>query len=157
MVDRSKTSSTTGTSFQRAGIACQSCRLRKVKASHPSLHCSDSLQTLTASLLCSAMRSQSRLIKRVVHVDERGRNVCWTLYQTEEGLLSMDKCTIAEANLITMRRSVNREYVDKLQQRIKNLEQLNQSNQSNQSNQNGTAHPVDASVIPDNLRYVGCE
>jgi len=78
----------------------------------------------------------------------------------------MHKCTIAEADLITRRRSVNREYVDKLQQRIKNLEELNQKHQNNQitanrsacsPKENGTAHPVDASVIPDNPRYVGCE
>ncbi|KAL5324734.1 hypothetical protein ACEPPN_009282 [Leptodophora sp. 'Broadleaf-Isolate-01'] len=55
---------------------------------------------------------------------------------------------------------MNREYVNKLQQRIKNLEELNQNNQGNQRtangsarrpSENGTRHPVDPSVTPEDL------
>jgi hypothetical protein len=74
MVDRPRTSSSTGT-FHRASIACQTCRLRKVKASRPAL----APPRPTSPLLMissSAMRNSFHPMKGVAHVGELGRNAC---------------------------------------------------------------------------------
>jgi hypothetical protein len=102
-------------------------------------------------------------MKRVVHVGELGRNACWTPYQTGEGLLLMDKHIFTVVHLTTMCRSVNRKYVDKLQQRIKSLEALNQGKERTvegspwRPNKSNVVPPVNESMIPYDTKYVTCE
>lgn len=72
----------------------------------------------------------------------------------------MSRSVIAVSDLLVRTRSVNRKYVDVLQQRIENLEALNQRNhildngsagKSNESGVGNSANPSDTSY---NVRYV---
>jgi hypothetical protein len=85
MADRQRTSSTAGTTSQRAAIACQSCRARKVKVCRHAFLTAVLSRKMLKGFLISATQTLLRQVKGVVHVDGLDRSACLTLCQMEGG------------------------------------------------------------------------